>query len=110
MSEVKSRPSPPRGRGSGRGRGGHSSRGGRGGSRQANGHKEEIPTEIPYEDEGELGDLKKMYAPKLSIIKEMFPLWTDEDLVFALQETNGDLEGTAERIFEGTYLTLIYRT
>lgn len=101
MSEVKSRPSAPRGRGSGRGRGGYSSRGGRGGSRQANGHKEEIPTEIPYEDEGELGDLKKMYAPKLSTIKEMFPDWTDEDLVFALQETNGDLEGTIDRISEG---------
>ena len=109
MSEVKSRPSAPRGRGSGRGRGGYSSRGGRGGSRQANGHKEEIPTETPYEDQGELGDLKKMYAPKLGIIKEMFPLWTDEDLVFALQETNGDLEGTIDRISEGTYLILIDR-
>lgn len=108
MSEVKSRPSAPRGRGSGRGRGGYSSRGGRGGSRQANGHKEEIPTEIPYEDEGELGDLKKMYAPKLSTIKEMFPDWTDEDLVFALQETNGDLEGTIDRISEGTYSAFIY--
>lgn len=101
MSEVKSRPSAPRGRGSGRGRGGYGSRGGRGGSRQANGHKEESPTEMPYEDEGELGDLKKMYAPKLSMIKEMFPDWTDDDLVFALQETNGDLEGTIDRISEG---------
>lgn len=108
MSEVKSRPSAPRGRGSGRGRGAYSSRGGRGGSRQANGHKEEIPAETPYEAEGELGDLKKMYAPNLSIIKEMFPDWTDEDLVFALQETNGDLEGTIDRISEGTYSALIY--
>lgn len=103
MSEVKSRPLVPRGRGSARGRGGYSGRGGRGGTRQANGHKEDIPTEMSYEDEGELGDLKKLYAPKLSIIKEMFPHWTDEDLVFALQETNGDLEGTIDRISEGTY-------
>lgn len=108
MSEVKSRPAAPRGRGSSRGRGGYSSRGGRGGSRQANGHKEEVPTEIPYEDEGELGDLKKMYASKLSTIKEMFPDWTDEDLVFALQETNGDLERTIDRISEGTSFALIY--
>ena len=108
MSEVKSRPSAPRGRGSARGRGGYSSRGGRGGSRQANGHKEEIPTDSSYEEGGELGDLKKMYASKLSIIKEMFPDWTDEDLVFALQETNGDLEGTIDRISEGTYLALVY--
>lgn len=63
---------------------------------------------MPYADEGELGDLKKMYAPKLLMIKEMFPDWTDEDLVFALQETNGDLEGTIDRISEGTYSALIY--
>ena len=49
-----------------------------------------------------------MYAPKLSTIKEMFPDWTDEDLVFALQETNGDLEGTIDRISEGTYSAFIY--
>ena len=108
MSEVKSRPSAPRGRGSGRGRGGYSSRGGRGGSRQANGHKEEVPTEMSYEDEGELGDLKKMYATQLSTIKEMFPDWTDEDLVFALQETNGDLVRTIDRISEGIYSVLAY--
>ena len=63
---------------------------------------------MPYDDEGELGDLKKTYAPKLSMIKEMFPDWTDEDLVFALQETNGDLEGTIDRISEGTHSALIY--
>ena len=108
MSEVKSRPSAPRGRGSGRGRGGFSTRGGRGGSRQANGHKEEVPPETSYEDEGELGNLKKIYAPKLNTIKEMFPHWTDEDLVFALQETNGDLERTIDRISEGIHLVLNY--
>ena len=108
MSEVKSRPSGPRGRGSARGRGGYSGRGGRGGSRQANGHKEELPTETFSEDEGELGDLKKLYAPKLSMIKGVFPNWTDEDLVFALQETDGDLEGTIDRISEGTYSAFIY--
>ena len=108
MSEVKSRPSIPRGRGSGRGRGGYSSRGGRGASRQANGHKEDVPAETPYEDQGELGELKRMYASKLSTIKEMFPDWTDEDLVFALQETNGDLERTIDRISEGTYSALTY--
>ena len=106
MSEVKSRPSIPRGRGSGRGRGGY--RAGRGGSRQANGHKEELPAETPYEDQGELGQLKKMYASKLSTIKEMFPDWTDEDLVFALQETSGDLERTIDRISEGTYSALTH--
>ncbi len=63
---------------------------------------------MSYEDEGELGDLKKMYATQLSTIKEMFPDWTDEDLVFALQETNGDLVRTIDRISEGIYSVLAY--
>ena len=49
-----------------------------------------------------------MYASKLSTIKEMFPDWTDEDLVFALQETSGDLERTIDRISEGTYSALTH--
>ena len=102
MSEVKSRPSAPRGRGSGRGgRGGFNTRGGRGGNRQINGDKSENLQPPSYEDEGELGQLKKHYAPKLSTIKELFPDWTDEDLVFALQETDGNLETTIERISDG---------
>ncbi|MCJ1473866.1 hypothetical protein MMC13_002519 [Lambiella insularis] len=104
MSEVQSRPSTHRGRGSGRGgRGGYSStsRGSRGGARPTNGEKIDAPPTPSYEDEGEIGQLKKQYASKLSTIKEMFPDWTDEDVVFALQETDGDLEGTIDRISEG---------
>jgi len=48
-----------------------------------------------------LGELKKHYASKLDMIKEMFPNWTDEDIVFALQETDGNLESTIDRISEG---------
>jgi hypothetical protein len=46
--------------------------------------------------------LKKKYSGKLATVKELFPDWTDEDIVYALQETDGDLEGTVERITEGT--------
>ena len=53
------------------------------------------------QDEGEMGELKRRYGSNLSTLKEMFPDWTDEDLVFALQETNGDLESTIDRISEG---------
>ena len=53
------------------------------------------------DEEGEMGDLKRQYAPKINTIKDMFPGWTAEDIVFALQETNGDLEGTIDRITEG---------
>lgn len=102
MSEVKSRPSGPRGRGSGRGgRGGYSSRGGRSTNRPSNGDVPDIADTASVEEEGEIGELKKQYAPKLGTIKEMFPDWTDEDIVFALQETNGDLESTIDRISEG---------
>jgi hypothetical protein len=56
------------------------------------------------EDDGEVGQLKKLYGSKVGTIKEMFPDWTDEDAVFALQETDGDLETTVERITDGEAL------
>lgn len=103
MSEVRSRPSGPRGRGSTRGSrgGGYNGRSGRGGSRQVNGDKSEVEPAPTCEDEGDIGQLKKQYSSELSTIKEMFPDWTNEDIVFALQETGGDLEGTIERMSEG---------
>jgi hypothetical protein len=105
MSEAQSRPSVPRGRGSSRGgRGGFSSRGGRGGRGHAtNGDKPDTATSASIGDEGEVGQLKKKYGSKVSTIKEMFPDWTDEDVVFALQETDGDLETTVDRITDGKY-------
>lgn len=67
-----------------------------------NGHKTEDGTASnSYEDEGEMGELKKLYSSSLSTIREMFPNWTDEDIVYALQETGGDLQATIERISEG---------
>jgi hypothetical protein len=100
MSEVQSRPTATRGRGSARGgRGGFSSRGGRGGRGHATNGEHATPT---IEDEGEVGQLKKQYGNKVTTIKEMFPDWTDEDIVFALQETDGDLEITVGRITDGT--------
>lgn len=110
MSEVRSRPSVPRGRGSARGgRSSHNSRGGRGSSRHTNGDLNPDVVEAPsYEDEGELGQLKKQYSTKLTTMREMFPDWTDEDLVFALQETDGNLESTIERISEGVYTMQLF--
>lgn len=102
MSEPQARSAGPRGRGSGRGgRGGYSSRGGRPRPSQGNGDKSDSTPAQSYEDEGEIGQLKRQYASKLSTIKEMFPDWTDEDIVLALQETDGDLEGTIEGISDG---------
>jgi len=102
MSEVQSRPAAPRGRGSARGgRGGFSSRGGRGGRGHATNGDKTDSTTAPIEDDGEVGQLKKKYGSKVTTIKEMFPDWTDEDVVFALQETDGDLETTVDRITDG---------
>lgn len=103
MSEVQSRPSAPRGRGGSRGgRGGFSSRGARGGRGHAtNGDKTENTTAASIEDDGEVGQLKKKFGNDVNTIKEMFPDWTDEDVVLALQETNGDLLITVDRITNG---------
>ncbi len=103
MSEVQSRPAAPRGRGSSRGgRGGFSSRGGRGCRGHAtNGDKTDLSVPTSIEDDGEVGQLKKQYGSKVTTIKEMFPDWTDEDVVFAVQETDGDLETTVDRITDG---------
>ncbi|RDW86541.1 putative RNAPII degradation factor Def1 [Aspergillus mulundensis] len=98
MSEVQSRSSASRGRVSARGgRGGYSSRGGRGGSRST---KPDV-SEPTYEDEGELGQMKKKYSDTLPMLKELFSDWTDEDLVFALEDAGGDLEQAIDRISEG---------
>lgn len=52
-------------------------------------------------DEGELGEMKRQYASQMSTLKEMFPDWSDVDLVLAVQESDGDLERTIEKITEG---------
>ncbi|KAJ9214451.1 hypothetical protein DTO166G4_3855 [Paecilomyces variotii] len=103
MSEVQSRPSAPRGRGSVRGgRGGYSSRGGRGGSRSAKlDTTDNASTPTSYDDEGDIGQLKKKYSNELPALRELFEDWTEDDLVFALEDSNGDLESAIERITEG---------
>ncbi|KAJ5386016.1 Ubiquitin system component Cue [Penicillium cosmopolitanum] len=98
MSEVQSRSS-ARGRVSSRGgRGGFSSRGGRGGStRSANADNSDAPSF----EEGEIGQMRKKYSDTLPTLKELFPDWKDEDLIFALEDSNGELEDAIVRITEG---------
>lgn len=104
MSEVQSRPVAARGRGSGRGgRGGLSTRGGRSATRSNGDSQESSSSSLPsVEDEGEIGQLKKQYGSKVAIIKEMFPDWSDVDVLFALNETDGDESLAVTRIAEGT--------
>lgn len=97
MSEVQSRPA--RGRSSARGgRGSYASRGAR---KQTNGDGASSTIDTSAEA-GELAELKKRYQNELSMLKELFPDWTDADLVLAIEDSNGDLERTIEKISEGT--------
>ncbi|KAL7779704.1 hypothetical protein CFE70_009720 [Pyrenophora teres f. teres 0-1] len=95
MSETQSRPA--RGRSSARG--GRASYGSRG-PRKTNGDSASSNIDTSA-DQGELGELKKRYQSQLSTLKELFPDWTDADLVLAIEESDGDLQTTIERISEG---------
>lgn len=52
--------------------------------------------------------MKKKYADILPLLKELFPDWSDEDLVFALEDTDGELEEAIERITEGSSSALSF--
>lgn len=100
MSESTTRAPASRGRGSGRGgRGGFAGRGGR----RANGDKSTDDNLGAFDDDGDLGELRKQYGDKTSVIREMFPDWSEADVLFALQETNGDQTEAVTRIAEGTF-------
>ena len=105
MSEVQSRSAATRGRGSARGGrgGGFSTRGGgRAGTRTNGDTKHDADSSLPtLEDEGEIGQLKNLYGSKVAGIKEMFPDWSDVDILYALQETDGDQDLAGTRIAEG---------
>lgn len=104
MSEVQSRPAASRGRGSGRGgRGGFAARGGsRAGTRPNGDSKHDTDSSLPtLDDEGEIGHLKQKYGSKVELIKEMFPDWSSVDILFALQETDGDESVAVTRMAEG---------
>lgn len=101
MAEVQPRPSASRGRSSTRGgRGGHRN-GPRHSQKQTNGDSSEAISQDISADSGELGELKQQYSAQLSTLKEMFPDWTDVDLLLGLQDCDGDLQRTTERITEG---------
>ncbi|SMY20998.1 unnamed protein product [Zymoseptoria tritici ST99CH_1A5] len=104
MSEADVRSPPSRGRSSARGgRGGFGRGGPRGGRNQANGTANDNATleEESLEEQGALGEMKKKYFVELGMLKDMFPTWTDTDLVFALEEADGDLPSCVDKITQG---------
>jgi hypothetical protein len=101
MSEAQSRPSGSRGRGGYRGgRGGY--RGTRVGSKNhtKSDDQENFPLSEP-EEQGEVGELKKKYGDRVTTLRELCDGWSDEDLVYALKETNGDANLAFDRISSG---------
>lgn len=51
--------------------------------------------------------MKKKYADTLPMLKELFSDWSDEDLVFLLEDTDGDLEVAVGRITEGSFPAVV---
>ncbi|KAG9615807.1 hypothetical protein KCU64_g23475, partial [Aureobasidium melanogenum] len=45
--------------------------------------------------------MKKTYSTQLSFMRDMFPDWTDDDLVFAIAEADGDVQIVIDRITQG---------
>ncbi|KAK4704479.1 hypothetical protein P7C70_g1734, partial [Phenoliferia sp. Uapishka_3] len=57
---------------------------------------------VPPNDEADdIKDLREKYGSKLSTAKELFPDWTDEDLLSTIQEAAGDLDVAIVRITDG---------
>lgn len=52
-------------------------------------------------EQSDFKKLKSKYASQLSTLRELFADWSDEDLLFALQEVDGDLDLAIDRISEG---------
>lgn len=102
MSEVQSRPSGSRGRGGYRGgRGGYRGTKVNSKSRTKSDEQDNFPSSEPGEL-GEVGELKKKYGERVSTLRELCEGWSDEDLVYALKETNGDANLAFDRISSGT--------
>ncbi|KAI1133802.1 hypothetical protein F5Y10DRAFT_228585 [Nemania abortiva] len=103
MAEIQTRApsSTTRGRGGGRGgRGGFAGRNTT--ARRANGDKTAAIESAAFDDDGDIAQLRKQYGEKLAMIKELFEDWSDADILYALKETEGDVELTATRISDGT--------
>ncbi|KAI3332053.1 hypothetical protein HD806DRAFT_179328 [Xylariaceae sp. AK1471] len=103
MAEVQARTQTQTTRGRGGGRGGRGGFGGRNtNTRRANGDKTAVAESSTFDDDGDIAELRKQYGEKLGMIKELFEDWSDADILYALKESDGDVELTATRISDGT--------
>ena len=103
MSEVTTRSGASRGRGSSRGgRGGFSNRGGRS-SGKPNGDATDAHTPSAFDEDADIAELRKLHGSKIAPIKDMFQGWSDVDILYALQEADGDENLAVERIAHGKF-------
>jgi hypothetical protein len=56
----------------------------------------------------EIALLKNKYSSELPTLRELFPTWSEEDILFTLQENQGDLMLTIDRISEGKPYCFIF--
>lgn len=77
----------------------------RGPQRSSRDHPNSSPAAPPTNPESdEVKQLRRKYADKLGSLKELFPKWSDEDLLTVLAEVNGSLEVAVGRISEGAFI------
>jgi hypothetical protein len=60
-----------------------------------------VAQEDPINTSEETAQLKIKYSTQLKVLKDVFPDWTSEDLVFALQEVDGNVDNASDRIAGG---------
>lgn len=109
MQSVPTTFNPIRGRGRGqlrpRGAGGAPPRGGAaaGGGPSFSHHHHSTTHGQDDDDSDQVAQLRKKHGSKLSQASELFPDWTDEDLLFAIQGADGDVATAILRISEGEF-------
>ncbi|KAG4304606.1 hypothetical protein PORY_001999 [Pneumocystis oryctolagi] len=64
-------------------------------------HSQEVPEETQLALSGESAKLKAQYHRQLASCRELFPDWTEEDILYVIKEASGDFEVAVARISEG---------
>lgn len=95
-----------RGRGANRARGGFR---GRGSSRAhfAKGSSSQSVSTPGFEDDteedSEVTEMRKKYGDSVKMLQEIYPDWTQVDLLYTLREASGDIETAVTRISDGKW-------
>lgn len=61
-------------------------------------------------NKNDIKSLRQLYRSSLPSLTELFPNWSQDDLLFVMDECQGELDLAIIRISEGESLTIIYYT